>query len=210
MAKRRHVVNIPDIITKRFRENFDLAICEGSNKRGAGRKNLQIPDGFGVLRIDKMDLKCKIKKILRRVPTLFYIAYYVYRKVKNFRHRITNKWIPCEMPILIKNNRIKFKAYNEALADEEQKRHPPITRAMPTFICMNMDTQCNLQCIMCIRRKYPQEELNALRYDFEIYRQVADDTFPYARWVQLATAGEPLMADSIREQLRIIKKYSVK
>jgi len=63
---------------------------------------------------------------------------------------------------------------------------------------------------MCIRRKYPQEAINALSYDFGIFRRVADEVFPYLRWVQLTTAGEPLMAKNFRKQLRIIKKYSVK
>jgi MoaA/NifB/PqqE/SkfB family radical SAM enzyme len=157
-----------------------------------------------------MDLKDGIKKILRKVPILFYVAYYVYRKVKKFNRWITNKWILYKMPILIKNNPMKLKAYNEALAEKEQERRSPITKAMPTFMTMNMDNQCNLRCIMCIRRKYPQEAINALRYDFKVYKQVANDTFPYAKWVQLTTAGEPLMANNLREQLKIIKKYSVK
>ena len=161
-----------------------------------------------------IDLKGATKKLLRKVPLLFHIAYYVYRKVKRFTHPIANKWILYKMHILIKNNPknnpMKLKIYNEALAEEEQRRRSPITRAMPTFMAMNMDTQCNLRCIMCIRGKYPQEEINALRYDFKIYRQVADETFPYARWVRLATAGEPLMAGNLIEQLRIIKNYSMK
>jgi len=209
-----------DIITRRFRENLNLAICKGSRssrlqsafirKQRVVRKNLVILEGYGGIEINRMDLKDKIKKILRKVPVLFYIAYYIYRRVKNLARPIANKWILYKMPIIIKNNPMKLKIYNEALADEEQRQHAPVTRAMPPFIAMNMDTQCNLRCIMCIRRKYAQEELNTLRYDFEIYEQVADGTFPYARWVQLATAGEPLMANSISEQLRIIKKHSVK
>jgi len=39
---------------------------------------------------------------------------------------------------------------------------------------------------------------------------VAEETFTYAKWVQLATAGEPLAAESFREQLEIAKKYSLK
>ncbi|MQY77827.1 MAG: radical SAM protein [Bacteroidetes bacterium] len=168
-----------------------------------------------------MDLKDAIKKILRKVPVLFYIVYYVYRKVKKFnrwitnkwilyKHQITNKWILYKMHILIKNDPMKLKAYNETLAEEEQQRHSPVTRAMPTFVCMNMDNQCNLRCIMCIRRKYSEEDLNARSYDFETFKRVADEVFPYLRWVQLAIAGEPLMAESFREQLKIAKKYSVK
>jgi MoaA/NifB/PqqE/SkfB family radical SAM enzyme len=114
------------------------------------------------------------------------------------------------MHILIKNDPMKLKAYNEALAEEEQQRHSPITRAMPTFMTMNMDNQCNLRCIMCTRRKYSEEDFNACSYDFKTFRKVADEVFPYLRWAQLTTAGEPLMAESFREQLKIAKKYSVK
>jgi len=209
-----------DIITKRFRENLNLAMCKDNRssrpqsaftrKQRVLRKNLVIPEGFGGIGINRIDLKGSIKKILRKVPILFYVTYYVYRKVEKFTRPATNKWILYEKPILMKNDPMKLKAYNEALADEEQQRHSPITRAMPTFMTMNMDAQCNLRCIMCIRRKYPQEAINALRYDFKLYKQVANDTFPYAKWVQLTTAGEPLMANNLREQLKIIKKYSVK
>ncbi|HUW23175.1 MAG TPA: glycosyltransferase [bacterium] len=195
-----------DIITKRFRENLNLAICKDNRssrlqsafirKQGVIRKSLVIPEIFDTAKIVMMDLKDAIKKILRRVPLLFYITYHPYHKVK--------------IHLLIKNSPMKLKTYNEQLAEEEQKRRSPIARAMPTFMAMNMDTQCNLRCIMCIRGKYPQEEINALRYDFEIYRQVANETFPYASWVQLATAGEPLMAGNLIEQLRIINKYSMK
>ncbi len=209
-----------DIITKRFRENLSLAMYKNNRssrlqsaftrKQRVLRKNLVIPGGFGGIGINRINLKGSIKKILRKVPILFYMAYYVYRKVKNFTRPITNERIPYETQILIKNDLMKLKAYNEALADEEQQRHSPITGAMPTFMTMNMDAQCNLRCIMCIRRKYPQKAINALRYDFKVYKQVANDTFPYAKWVQLTTAGEPLMANNLREQLKIMKKYSVK
>jgi len=199
-----------DIITKRFRENLNLAIWKHNRKQELLRKSLVIPEIFDTAKIIMMDLKDAIKKILRRVPLLFYIVYYVYRKVEKFTRPVTNKRILYKMQILIKNDPMKLKTYNEQLAEEEQRRRSPIARAMPTFMAMNMDTQCNLHCIMCIRRKYPHEMLNALRYDFRIYRRVADETFPHARWVQLATAGEPLIAGNFREQLRIIKKYSVK
>jgi len=208
-----------DIITKRFRENLNLVMCKDNRsdrlqsafirKRGVLRKNLVIPEGFRPTKINRISLKDSIKKILRKVPILFYGVYYIYRKVKKLAHPIANKWILYKMRILIKNNPMELKIYNEALAEEEQRRRSRITRAMPTFMAMNMDTQCNLRCIMCIRGKYLQEELNALQYDFQMYRQVADETFPYARWVQLATAGEPLMAGNLGEQLRIMKNYSV-
>ncbi|MQY78257.1 MAG: radical SAM protein [Bacteroidetes bacterium] len=81
---------------------------------------------------------------------------------------------------------------------------------MPTSMVMNMDTQCNLRCIMCIRQRAPEGTLNSLSYDFEIFRRVAEEVFPYLRRVQLTTAGEPLMAKNFRKQLRIIKKYSMK
>jgi len=209
-----------DIITERFRGGLNLAIW--NTKHGVLREI----EGFSAIKIIIMELKDRIKKILRKdgikkilrkVPILFYVAYYVYRKVKKFdhwitvyKHQITNKRILYKMHILIKNDPMKLKAYNETLAEEEQQRHSPVTRAMPTFVCMNMDNQCNLRCIMCIRRKYSEEDLNARNYDFEIFRRVADEVFPYLRWVQLATAGEPLMAESFREQLKIAKKYSVK
>ncbi|MBA7518935.1 D-inositol-3-phosphate glycosyltransferase [subsurface metagenome] len=208
------IKKIWDIITQRFREGLNLAIWRHNRRREILRKSLVIPEIFStakiIIKIIIMDLKDAIKKILRKVPVLFYIAYYIYRKVKKFTHPITNKWILYKMLILIKKDPVKLKTYNEALAEEEQKRHSPLTRAMPTFMTMNMDNQCNLRCIMCVRRRYPQEAINALRYDFKIYKRVADETFPYAKWVQLTTAGEPLMANNLREQLRIIKKYSVK
>jgi len=199
-----------DIITRRFRENLNLAIWKHNRKQELLRKSLVIPEIFDTAKIIMMDLKDAIKKILRKVPLLFYTVYYVYRKVEKFTRPVTNKWILYKMQILIKNDPMKLKTYNEALAEKEQERHSPIARSMPTFMAMNVDTQCNLRCIMCIRQKYSPEATNALRYDFEIYRQVADETFPYARWVQLATAGEPLMARNLIEQLRIIKNYSMK
>ena len=202
-----------DIITERFRGGLNLAVW--NTKHGVFRRQKRVSLSRIILvglkdKLRKILRKDTIKKILRTVPLLFYIAYYVYRKIKKFNRWLPDKWILYKMHILIKKSPMKLKAYNEALAEKEQKRHSPVTRAMPTFMMMNMDTQCNLQCIMCIRRKRSQETLNALRYDFRIYRQVAEETFPYAKWVQLATAGEPLMAGNLREQLRIIKNYSVK
>jgi len=211
------IKKIWDIITQRFREGLNLAIWRHNRRRELLRKSLVIPELFTTAKIIIIDLKDTIKKILRKVPILFYIAYYVYRKVKKFNHwitvykyQITNKWVLYKMHILIKNGHMKLKGYNEALAEEEQQKHSPITRAMPTFMIMNMDNQCNLRCIMCIRRKYSEEDLNARSYDFEIFRRVADEVFPYLRWVRLTTVGEPLMAQSFREQLKIAKKYSVK
>ena len=199
-----------DIISERFRENLSLAIWQSSRKRGAGRKNLRVQYEFGVLEIDRMGLKVRIKKILRKAPLLFHVAYYIYCKVRDFMRPITSKRIPYKMSILLKDNPTRLKAYNQALAEEEQQRLSPITRAMPPFLTMNMDTQCNLRCIMCVRRRYPQEALNSLSYDFEIFRKVADKVFPYLRWVQLTVVGEPLLATTFKEQLRIVKKYSVK
>jgi radical SAM protein with 4Fe4S-binding SPASM domain len=206
-----------DIITQRFREGLNLAIWRHNRRREILRKSLVIPELFTTAKIIIIDMKDTIKKILRKVPILFYIAYYVYRKVKKFnhwitvyKHQITNKWILYKMHILIKNDPMKLKAYNEALAKKEQQRHSPITRAMPTSMVMNMDTQCNLRCIMCIRQRAPEGTLNSLSYDFEIFRRVAEEVFPYLRWVRLTTAGEPLMAQSFSEQLKIAKKYSVK
>jgi len=199
-----------DIITRRFRENLNLAIWKHNRKQELLRKSLAIPEIFDTAKIIMMDLKDAIKKILRKVPLLFYVVYYVYRKVEKFTRPVTNRRILYKMQILIKNDPMKLKTYNEQLAEEEQRRRSPIARSMPTFMAMNMDTQCNLRCIMCIRQKYSPGEINALQYDFKIYEQVADETFPYARWVQLATAGEPLMAGNLREQLRIMKKYTVK
>jgi glycosyltransferase involved in cell wall biosynthesis/MoaA/NifB/PqqE/SkfB family radical SAM enzyme len=199
-----------DIIAKQFRENLNLTISRGSRKRTVVKRNLEFSDGFGVSEIDRIYLKDIVKRIMRKIPLLFYIAYFIYRKVSNFAYRTVNNDILHKAHFLIKNDLMKLKTDNEALAEEEQERHSPIASSMPTFIAMNMDTQCNLRCIMCIRQKYPQEAINALRYDFKIYEQVADETFRYARCVQLATAGEPLMSGNIREQLRIIKKYSMK
>jgi len=209
-----------DIITERFRENLNLAMCKDnrssrlqsafSKKQAVHRKNLVIPEGSGTTRINRMDLKAILKKILKKAPVLFRIVTYVYSQAEKFAHPIIDKRIFYETYIFIKNNPMKLKTYNEGLVEREQGRRSPITRAMPTFMAMNMDTQCNLRCIMCIRRKYSHEALNALQYDFNTYKRVAYETFPYARWVQLATAGEPLMAGNLREQLRIIKNYSVK
>ena len=199
-----------DAIAKRFRENLNLTISRGSRKRTVVKRNLQFSNGLGVLEIDRIYLKDMAKRIMRKVPLLFYMAYFIYRKVNNFGHPITNNHIIHKMGILIKSDFMKLKTHNEALAEEEQETHSPIARSMPTFMAMNMDTQCNLRCVMCIRQKYSQEAINALRYDFKIYEQVAAETFPYAKLVQLATAGEPLMAGNLREQLRIIKKYSAK
>ncbi|MDH5769167.1 MAG: glycosyltransferase, partial [Nitrospirota bacterium] len=210
-----------DIITRRFRANLSLAVCKGSRssrlqsafirKQRVVRKNSVIPERFGRRKINGIELKDKIKKILRKVPVLSHVAYYyVYSKMEKFTRGITNKWILYKTYILVTKDPMTLKARNETLADEEQRRHCLVTKAMPMSMVMNMDTQCNLRCIMCIRRKYPEGTLNALRYDFEIFRIVADEVFPYLRWVQLSTAGEPLMANNLREQLRIIKKYSVK
>jgi glycosyltransferase involved in cell wall biosynthesis/MoaA/NifB/PqqE/SkfB family radical SAM enzyme len=190
-----------DVIAKRFRENLNLTIV---------KRNLQFSDGLDVLEIDRIYLKDIVKRIMRKVPLLFYIAYFIYRKAKNPAYLIANNHIIYKVNIFINNDLMKLKTDNEALAEKEQEKHSPIARSMPTFMAMNMDTQCNLRCIMCIRQKYSQEAINALRYDFKIYEQVADETFRYARCVQLATAGEPLMSGNIREQLRIIKKYSMK
>ena len=208
-----------DIITKRFRENLNLAICKDNRssrlhsafirKQGVIRKNLVIPEGFSPIKIDRMDLRDKIKKILRKIPLFFYIAYYIYRKVKNFTRLIANKWIPCKMQILIKNDLMKLKTYNEELAEEEQRRRSPITRAMPTKILINMGMKCNLSCIMCIRRKF-SEDLNMIEPDFEIFKNVADRLFPYIRTFGMTVAAEPLLGVRFLEQLRIAERYSVK
>jgi len=198
-----------DIITRHFRENLILAIWKHNRRREILRKSLVIPELFITAKIIIMDLKDTIKKILRKVPILFYIAYYVYRKVKNFTRPITNKRIPYKTPILIKKNPMKLKTYNEELAEEEQRRHSPITRAMPTKICINMGIKCNLNCIMCIRRTI-SEDLNKIEPDFEIFKNVADQVFPYIRTFGTTVGAEPLLGVRFLEQLRIAKRYSVK
>jgi glycosyltransferase involved in cell wall biosynthesis len=80
-----------DIITQRFRENLNLAVWKHNRRREILRKSLVIPEIFNTAKIIIMDLKDMIKKILRKVPILFYIVYYVYCKVKKFKCRITNK-----------------------------------------------------------------------------------------------------------------------
>ncbi len=216
-----------DIITKRFRENLNLAISKDNRssrlqsafirKQGVLRKNLVIPEGFRPTKINRISLKDSIKKILRKVPVLFYAAYYVYRKVEKFTRPVTNRWILYKTQILIKNNPIKLKTYdlmklktyNEQLAEEEQRRHSPITRAMPTKIFINMGMKCNLKCIMCIRRTI-SKDLNKIEPDFEIFKNVADQVFPYIRIFGTTVVAEPLLGVRFLEQLRIAEMYSVK
>ena len=157
--------------------------------RKSSERILVIPEGPGSIKIYRMDLKGMVKKILRKVPILFNIARYVYRKIKTLKTRATDKnYRLCILSITKSLTRIKN---------------------TPLKIQLEITNRCNLKCIMCARIFNPRYSSTAGfigDMDLDLVKKIR----PVLRGVSAVYTfgnGEPLLNSNFLNILRIISPF---
>ena len=202
-----------DIVTERFRKNLNLAIWRHNKRRELLRKSLVIPEVFSTAKIIIAELKDMMKKILRKVPILFYIAYYVYRKVKKFNHWITDKWILYKMHIIIKNNPMKLKEKasekNYSLCVLSLRESLSRVKNTPLEIQLEITNRCNLKCIMCARTfdsRYRSKADFLGDMDLDLVKKVRK-ILRSASIVYTFGNGEPLLNPNFLNILEMISQF---
>lgn len=75
-------------------------------------------------------------------------------------------------------------------------------------VTLDVTNKCPLKCIQC-RKTYFETFDEQQDMNFALYRQIAEQVFPYARHVSLSSAGEPLMTRNFLDAIEIARNYGV-
>ena len=85
--------------------------------------------------------------------------------------------------------RPRSRAENKAMSLEDFSQRRLALRSYPSQIFMELTRNCNFRCVMCARPTTKEYE-PALDMSEELFRNVADELFPYADYVDLRGWGE--------------------
>jgi len=80
----------------------------------------------------------------------------------------------------------------------------------PKRIYVELTRNCNMSCIMCTRKQnhdnYYDEKLNM---SFDLFKEIADELFPHADFVDLRGFGESTLVPNIMDYWRYASKFNV-
>ncbi|MBK8977506.1 MAG: SPASM domain-containing protein [Planctomycetes bacterium] len=102
----------------------------------------------------------------------------------------------------------EFKAMNARIAQADEDRCAPVSRAMPTWINLTGTTVCNLKCFMCNQFLDP----NSPKWFMsdEVYERVVAELYPFVQTVQFSAFGEPLMTPKMEQKLDDLRRTNTK
>lgn len=111
--------------------------------------------------------------------------------------------------ILLKKKQANLKRLHQAAANGAS-----VIDALPRRLTIQNSLRCNLNCLMCQLHRDPRiaRKANATRalLHFDVFRRVADETFPTAVEVLPTTMGEPLLTPYFDQFLKLLQKYQTK
>ncbi len=110
---------------------------------------------------------------------------------------------------------------NKIEHDRDEILKKEFCKAMPLHLTIVDTTRCNLNCIMCFRNKgFLEATLRPLKLhsrhkdetimDFNLFKRIAKEVFPYLTRITLSVAGEPFINPNFSRQLDLIQKNKVR
>ncbi|EFK05565.1 radical SAM domain protein [delta proteobacterium NaphS2] len=76
-------------------------------------------------------------------------------------------------------------------------------------IFMDQNNKCNLRCRMCGFSDPRVKNIRHYDMPFWLYEKIAQETFPFAKYVALSCLTEPLMTHDLLDRIDLAKKYQV-
>ena len=70
--------------------------------------------------------------------------------------------------------------------------------------------KCNLECPMCFKQLDPVNNATWPDLDFRCFEAVAHEVFPHVRRIRLTVSGEPLLSNTIDDELELCSTYGVR
>ena len=98
---------------------------------------------------------------------------------------------------------------NKALSDQERAEQPALCRALPVHLTVGNTHKCNLDCPMCFKEFEEGHNMSYPTMPLEMFRSIAAQTFPTAARVTLTVSGDPLVSETIVEELEIGGEHGV-
>lgn len=129
---------------------------------------------------------------------------------------------------------ISYREENLKLYKEEDILKNEVCKAKPIIITIQDTNRCNLRCFMCQRNAQRQEIKNNIyckvsewRFirrvlgkmgyaitdtvmDINLFRKIANETFPFLRYLYLTVSGEVFTNPNFSQELDIIEEYGTK
>lgn len=103
-----------------------------------------------------------------------------------------------------------FKELNEELVRRTAGEKELRPFAFPRYLLIGNTNLCNLVCEMCFRKEEGRNPSEYPSMEFEVFRRLAEEVFPFLHRVAFSVAGEPLMSRTILEELDLAYHYHVK
>ena len=115
------------------------------------------------------------------------------RKAQNIRTQILKKlYVFCSYPYCrVKSN------YNSYIVPEKNIDYSPIVKRFPKMVCMAIDAECNVNCVMCRGDLFrcTDEEIEVLKEKIEnLYLPILKD----AEYLTLSTTADPFASRTTR------------
>jgi MoaA/NifB/PqqE/SkfB family radical SAM enzyme len=85
------------------------------------------------------------------------------------------------------------------LADYVRMKLHPAAPPLPRLVQLEPTRRCNLECTMCIRRKYADVDPDM---SFETFRRIVAESFPHRHFMLLYGQGEPLLCADLARMIR--------
>lgn len=99
---------------------------------------------------------------------------------------------------------------NYILNKEEFKKKITNLSSYPYRLYVELTRNCNLKCKMCSRssKKFDLPENENLHMDFNLFKRIADELFPYANFVDLRGFGESTLIPNFLEYVNYTSKFN--
>ncbi|MBL8898184.1 MAG: SPASM domain-containing protein [Planctomycetes bacterium] len=99
---------------------------------------------------------------------------------------------------------------NRALSLRERQTFPEICQALPVKLTVGNTHKCNLTCPMCFKQFEPGDNMSYPSLGIERFERIAHSCFTEADEVVLTVSGEPLISETIEQELELGGRYGVR
>jgi len=91
----------------------------------------------------------------------------------------------------------------------ESRTMPEVCTAKPVKLTVGTTHKCNLTCPMCFKQYEPGHNMHYPSLGLARFERIAAACFPTAEEVVFTVSGEPLISESIEQELQISGRYGV-
>ena len=137
--------------------------------------------------------------------------FYRIHKNQDIRQYIIRRFTQLPDPLLTKEYNISKvlgidKAKNRELLKKSFTTNKTKLAAYPTRLYVELTKKCNMHCKMCGLRNFLGDSQHE-EMDFNLFKRIAYEFFPYADFVDIRGLGESLLYSRIEEVIELCKKF---